>query len=452
MSKFKLSFIGIIYFSFFFFDLLQAQSNIIDEVIAVVGDNPVLRSDVEYQYQQSMMQGISYPGDLKCHIFEQLLLQNLLLEQAKIDSVEVSENMVISTVDRQINEFVNRAGSRERLEEWLNKPLHQIKREQRVLVRNQMLTQQMQGVITSDVRVTPAEIRAFYRKTSLDSLPTVPIQYEMQKIRIEPQVGLEEEDRIKTRLRDFQRQVNEGRDFTTLAVLYSEDEMTAARGGELGFMSRAELVPEFARVAFNLQTPGRVSQIVETEFGFHIIQLIERQGDRINVRHILLRPRPSSEAVQEARARADSIADLIRDETLSFEEAALIYSMDKETRLNGGLMINEYTQSTKFEIQDMQPAIAQQLEKMEVDDISNAFVLKNERLGKDYFVLVKLKSRKDPHRANIQDDYQLIQSLLENQKREEAFKEWIEHRQQETYISINPGWVNCQYEFEGWIK
>ena len=452
MSKFKLSFIGIIYFSFFFFDLLQAQSNIIDEVIAVAGDNPVLRSDVEYQYQQSMMQGISYPGDLKCHIFEQLLLQNLLLEQAKIDSVEVSENMVISTVDRQINEFVNRAGSRERLEEWLNKPLHQIKREQRVLVRNQMLTQQMQGVITSDVRVTPAEIRAFYRKTSLDSLPTVPIQYEMQKIRIEPQVGLEEEDRIKTRLRDFQRQVNEGRDFTTLAVLYSEDEMTAARGGELGFMSRAELVPEFARVAFNLQTPGRVSQIVETEFGFHIIQLIERQGDRINVRHILLRPRPSSEAVQEARARADSIADLIRDETLSFEEAALIYSMDKETRLNGGLMINEYTQSTKFEIQDMQPAIAQQLEKMEVDDISNAFVLKNERLGKDYFVLVKLKSRKDPHRANIQDDYQLIQSLLENQKREEAFKEWIEHRQQETYISINPGWVNCQYEFEGWIK
>ncbi|WP_262708671.1 peptidylprolyl isomerase [Natronoflexus pectinivorans] len=431
---------------------LKSQSNVIDEVIAVVGDNPVLRSDVEYQYQQARMQGVTFPGDMKCHIFEQLLLQNLLLEQAKIDSVDVSENMVISTVDRQINEFINRAGSRERLEEWLNKPLHQIRREQRVLVRNQMLTQQMQGIITDDVRVTPAEVRAFYRRMPEDSLPMVPAQFEIQKISVEPQVSIDEEERIKTRLRDFQRQINEGRDFATLAVLFSEDQMSAARGGELGFMTRAELVPEFARVAFTLQDPNRVSQIVETEFGYHIIQLIERQGDRINVRHILLRPRASAEEVTKARQKADSIANLIREEKISFEEAALFHSMDKETRLNGGVMINPRNQSTKFEIQHIPPTITRQLERMEVGDVSSAFELMNERLGKNYFAVVRLKSRTEPHKANIRDDYQLLQTMLENQKREEAFIDWIIRRQRETYITISPNWINCQFEHKGWVK
>lgn len=289
-----------------------SQSNIIDEVIGVVGDNPILRSDVEFQYQQAMMQGSNFQGDLKCHIFEQLLLQNLLLEQAKLDSIEVSENMVIMQVDRQINEFINRAGSREKLEEWLNKPIHRIKREQRDIVRNQMLTQQMQGTITENVKVTPAEIRAFYRKTPQDSLPMVNSQYEIQQIKVFPNIDTEEVERVKSRLREFQRQVSEGRDFATLAVLYSEDQGSAARGGELGFMSRAELVPEFAQVAFNMQEPGRVSKIVESEFGFHIIQLIERQGDRVNVRHILMRPKAAPSAIAEAQERTDSIARLIR--------------------------------------------------------------------------------------------------------------------------------------------
>ena len=254
-----------------------SQSNVIDEVIAVIGDTPVLLSDVEMQYQQAVIQGADYQGDLKCHIFEQLMIQNLLIEQAKLDSIEVSENMVIMQVDRMINEFINRAGSREKLEEWLNKPLYQIKNDQRVLVRNQMITQEMQRSITSGVKVTPAEIRAFYRTTNTDSLPMVPTQYEIQQIRINPEIDLEEIEAVKARLREFQRQVAEGRDFATLAVLYSEDPGSAARGGELGFMSRAELVPEFAQVAFNMQEAGRVSKIVETEFGFHIIQLIERQ-------------------------------------------------------------------------------------------------------------------------------------------------------------------------------
>jgi peptidyl-prolyl cis-trans isomerase SurA len=452
MFQFKMRFTGLFLALTMFAPLAFSQSNIIDEVIAVVGDNPVLRSDVEFQYQQAMMQGSNFQGDLKCHIFEQLLLQNLLLEQAKLDSIEVSENMVIMTVDRQINEFISRAGSREKLEEWLNKPLHQIKREQRIIVRNQMLTQQMQGTITGDIKVTPAEIRAFYRKTPEDSLPMVPSQFEIQQITIFPEIETDETERVKSRLREFQRQVSEGRDFATLAVLYSEDQGSAARGGELGFMSRTELVPQFAQVAFNMQEPGRVSKIVESEFGFHIIQLIERQGDRVNVRHILLRPKAKPEAIQMAQEKADSIAGVIRNGDMSFAEAALRFSMDKDTRINGGLMVNPYNQSTKFEIQHITAGINRQIEGMSVDSISNAFMLKDERLGKDYFAVVKLKSKTEPHRANLKDDYQLIQSILENQKREDVFHNWIVRKQQDTYISISPNWINCQFEFEGWNK
>lgn len=428
------------------------QRSTIDEVIAVVGDIPVLRSDVEYQYQQAMMQGSSFPGDLKCHIFEQMLLEKLLLEQAKIDSIEVSENMVIMTVDRQINEFINRAGSKEKLEEWLNKPIHQIKAEQRTIVRNQMLTQQMQSSISSEVKVTPAEVRAFYRRSSKDSLPMVPTQFEIQQITINPVIEIDEIEKVKSRLREFQRQVSEGRDFATLAVLYSEDAASAARGGELGFMTRAELVPQYAQVAFNLQGVGKVSKIVESEFGFHIIQLIDRQGDRVNTRHILLRPKVKPEAITKAQQRADSISNLIREEKISFEEAALRFSMDKETRVNGGLMINPYDQSTKFEVQSIAPAINRQLEMMKQGDISNAFMMKDERLGKDFFAVIKLKSKTEPHRANITDDYELLQAILENEKREESFHKWIERKQKETYISISPKWSNCKFEFEGWRK
>jgi len=429
-----------------------SQSNVIDEVIAVIGDTPVLLSDVEMQYQQAVIQGADYQGDLKCHIFEQLMIQNLLIEQAKLDSIEVSENMVIMQVDRMINEFINRAGSREKLEEWLNKPLYQIKNDQRVLVRNQMITQEMQRSITSGVKVTPAEIRAFYRTTNTDSLPMVPTQYEIQQIRINPEIDLEEIEAVKARLREFQRQVAEGRDFASLAVLYSEDPGSAARGGELGFMSRAELVPEFAQVAFNMQEAGRVSKIVETEFGFHIIQLIERQGDRANVRHILLKPKPKPAAIEAARLKADSIANLIRNDSVSFEEATLLYSFDKDTKLTGGLMVNPQDNSTKFDIQMIPPAINRQLEKMDVGDISGAFLMKDERYGKDYYAIIKLKSRVEAHKANLTDDYQLIQTILENKKREELFKKWITDKQRDNYISISPKWSGCSFEFKGWIK
>ncbi|MFW6371791.1 MAG: foldase protein PrsA, partial [Bacteroidota bacterium] len=348
--QFQNSIFKILFVLFFIPTAINGQNNVIDQVIAVVGEEPVLRSEIEFQHQQALMQGTDFAGDMKCHILEQMLVQNLLVEQAKIDSIEVSENQVLMTVDRQINEFINRAGSRERLEEWLNKSILKIKEEQRELVRTQMLTQQMRQKITQDINVTPSEIRRFFKESPKDSLPQIPAQYEYQKIALNPRIGQEEIERVKSRLRDFQRQVREGRDFSTLAVLYSEDPNSAARGGELGLTARANLVPEFASVAFNLRDKNKVSKIVETEFGFHIMQLVERQGDRINVRHILLKPKPSQEAVEEAREMADSLVTLVRNDSLSFEDAALRYSMDKDTRASGGYAINPETQSTKFEI------------------------------------------------------------------------------------------------------
>ncbi len=447
----KLNFI-LLFSLFLFIPQTYSQTKIIDEVIAVVGDNPILRSDIEYQYQQAIMQGQTYPGDLKCHIFEEQLLQNLLLEQAKVDSIEISENMVIMAVDRQINEFINRAGSREKLEEWLNKPIHQIKAEQRVMVRNQSLTQEMQAKITSDVKVTPAEVRNFYKRTSQDSLPMVQSQFEVQQIRIDPKIDVEEIEKVKSRLREFQRKVSEGDDFATLAVLYSEDPGSAARGGELGFMTRAELVSEYAKVAFNLQEEGKVSKIVESEFGFHVIQLIARQGDRVNTRHILLKPKVRTEDFKNAKARADSIVELLREEKITFEDAALHFSMDKDTRMNGGTLVNPYNQSTKFDVQEIPVAINLQLENMEIGQISEAFQMKDERLGNDYLVVIKLKSKTEPHRANVSDDYELIKSILENDKSQKLFYEWIKKKQKETYITISPKWSNCKFEFDGWKK
>ncbi len=428
------------------------QKNVIDQVISVVGDEPVLRSDIEFQHQQALMQGADFAGDMKCQILEQMMIQNLLLEQAKIDSVEVSENQVLTTVDRQISDFINRAGSREKLEEWLNKSILKIKEEQRELVRNQMLTQQMRQQITKDINITPMMIRRFFRETPKDSLPQISAQYEYQKIAINPKISKEEIDRVKARLRDFQNQVREGRDFATLAVLYSEDPNSATRGGELGLTPRANLVPEFAQVAFNLRDKNKVSKIVESEFGFHIMQLIDRQGDRINVRHILLKPKPSEEAVDEAKELADSLVLLIRNDSISFEDAALRYSMDKDTRASGGYAINPDTQSKKFELQQISPAIAGIVEKMEEKEISDPFMMKDQRLGVDQFTIIKLVRKTPPHQANLIDDYQIIKSMLEKKKREETFKKWIAEKQKDTYISISDEWKNCDFEFKGWTK
>jgi peptidyl-prolyl cis-trans isomerase SurA len=431
---------------------LRAQSsNVIDEVIAIVGDKPVLLSDVEHQYQQAMMEGNSFNGDAKCQIFEQQLIQKLLLSQAVLDSVEVSENEVIGEVDRRMNYFVQQIGDQAKLEEYFGKSILQIKRDQMEMMRNQILTQKMQQNITKDIKVTPAEIRLYYRDMNPDSLPMVQTQYELQQISVYPPIEQKEIDRIKEQLRDFQKQINEGRDFATLAVLYSEDPGSATRGGDLGWSTRSSFVPEFATVAFNLHEKNKVSKIVETEYGFHIIQLIDRKGDRINVRHILIKPKVSAKSKEKAYNATDSIATLIKNNTFSFNDAALRFSMDKDTRANGGLMVNGQNNSPRFEMSELEPEVIKALQKMKENDISSPILMKD-KSGKDVYRIVKLKKKIEPHKANVRDDYQLLQNMLISHKKQQTMENWIREKQRSTYISINKNWVNCDFEYKGWGK
>ncbi|MBN2166939.1 MAG: peptidylprolyl isomerase [Marinilabiliaceae bacterium] len=428
-----------------------SQSNVIDEVVAIVGDEPILKSDIEQQYQQALMEGVVYDGDIKCRILEDQLIQKLMLNQAILDSVEVSENEVINEVDRRMNYFINQIGSKEKLEEYYNKSLIQIKRDQMDMIRNMMLTQRMQQNITSDLKITPAEVRIFFKQTPVDSLPMVPVQYELQQVAIYPPIKQEEIDNVKNRLRNFQKQVNEGRDFATLAVLYSEDKGSATRGGDLGFATRSTFVPEFANVAFNLQEKNKVSKIVETEYGFHIIQLIDRKGDRINVRHILLKPKINNEDREKAKNFIDSISQIIQNNTITFDEAALKYSMDKDSRANGGLMVNPNNSSSKFELNDMEPEIIRAVQNLNENQISAPVLMKDTK-GYDVYRIFKLKKKTDTHRANLTDDYQLLKNIMLAKKREKIINDWIIEKQTATYISIKNDWINCDFKYSGWVK
>jgi len=444
-----------IYFSILFvlFSLsVYSQDNIIDEVIAVVGENAILKSEIEQQYQQALSEGVTYPGDIKCHILEQSLIQSLMLEQAALDSVEVSQNEIVNQVDARMNYMIQQIGDKKKLEEYFNKSIIQIKREMMETVRKQMLAQRMQGEITKNITVTPSEIRTFFKKLPEDSLPMVQTQYELNELVIYPKVEQEEIDRVKKQLREFQKEIKEGRDFATLAVLYSEDPGSAARGGDLGWMTRSQLIPEFAAVAFNLTKKNTVSKIVETEYGYHIIQLIDRKGERINVRHILIKPKISEKARNDALARLDSIRTFIVDGKITFEEAALRFSMDKDTRANGGIMVNPRTGNTKFEIGDIPPQMNKQIATMKVGEVSKPFKMIDEQKGRETYRLVLLKSKTPPHRANLRDDYQLLKGMLENKKRQETINKWIEKKQQTTYIRIDKKWLNCDFEYKGWVK
>lgn len=429
-----------------------AQTRLIDEVVASVGDDAILSSDIEYQYGQAMIEGVSYGGDMKCHIFEQLLIQKMMLNQAKIDSVEVKDSEVAQQVDARINYFVQQVGGQDKLEEYFGKPIQQIRRDQMETVRTQMITQRMQQNITKDVKVTPADIRNFYNGMSEDSIPFVPAQYEIQQILVYPEIEQKEIDRIKNRLRDFQKQVAEGRDFATLAVLYSEDPGSASRGGDLGWYSKSGFVPEFSAVAFNMKEKGKVSKIVETEFGYHIIQFIDRKGDRINCRHILLKPKVTPESRKKATAFLDTVVKYIDENKLTFEEAAMRFSMDKDTRSNGGTMVNPEDGTIKFQLGQIPAEIAKAIQGLREGEVSQPFSMMDDRKGKETMRIVRLVKKYPPHKANINDDYDMLKTMVENQKRKQMLDEWIINKQKELYVVITPDWQGCDFQYKGWLQ
>ena len=429
-----------------------AQKNVIDEVVWVIGDEIILKSDVEDLRLNYLYRGIPIEGNPYCVIPEQIAIQKLFLNQAKLDSIEVSESSVIRMVDMQMAENMQIFGSKEKMEEVMSKTTSQIRRELRDNIREGQIVQMVQEKLVGEIAVTPAEVRRYYQSLPQDSIPYIPTKVEVQLISLNPKVSLAEVDDIKQRLRTFTDQVQNGEmGFGTLARLYSEDPGTAMKGGEVGFTGRSSLAPEYANVAFNLQDPNKVSKIVETEFGYHIIQLIEKRGDRINTRHILLKPKISSEDLEMSMLRLDSIATDIKAGKFTFEEGAQFLSHHKETRNNGGLLPNPYDNTSKFEMQMLPPEIAKVVENMSVGDVSQAFTRMDEK-GREVCVIVKLKNRIPGHKATITEDYQNLRDLVVSKKREDVLHEWILKKQKETYVKINDGWADCEFKYPGWIK
>ena len=446
MNKIKL--IGIL----FLFALTAQAQGIIDEVIWVVGDEAILRSEVEEERLRAQYEGQPINGDPYCVIPEQLAVQKLFLHQAIIDSVEANESSVSHQVDMRLNYYINQIGSKEKMEEYFRKTSSEIREEMMTTVRNQMIIQQMQQKLTADIKPTPAEIRRYYNALPMDSLPMMPAQVEVQILSFEPPVPVEETERVKSRLREFTERVQSGKaDFSMLARLYSEDTESAKRGGELGFVGRGQLVPEFADVAFNLNDPKRVSRIVHTEYGYHIIQLIEKKGERINCRHILMRPRISATDKVNALQRLDSIRQRIIADSLLFEQAVIRFSQDKNTVMNAGLMINPNTGSSRFEYQDLAPEIAKQIYNLKEGDVSQPFVMMDQTKNREVCAIVRVKKKTDIHRANLTDDFQEIKGMLERKLSAEFIHDWILKKQKTTFVQIDPEWRNCDFEFPGWV-
>ena len=432
---------------------MLAQKNIVDEVIWVIGDESILRSQVEEQKLRAVAENTPIQGDPYCVIPEQMAIQKLFLHQAALDSVVVSESTVMNQVESRLSYFIAQIGSKEKMEEYFHKSTLDLREDLREMIREQQIIQQMQQKLVGDLKSTPSDVRRYFNELPADSIPTIPSQVELQITSFEPPVPIEEVNRIKDRLRDFTERINAGTgDFSVLARLYSEDTESAKRGGELGFMGRGQLVPEFAQVAFNLLDTKKVSRIVQTEFGFHIIQLIEKRGDRINCRHILLKPKVSLEEQSKAVHNLDSISNLIRESKITFEQAVMAFSQDKNTAMNAGLMLNEKSGNSKFEYQDLPPEVAKVVYEMHVGEVSKPFTMINKASNKEVVAIVKVKSKVDNHKANLSDDYQMLKTYYEAKKKQEFLNKWIVKKQKETYISIDPAWQNCTFQYPGWIK
>ncbi len=429
------------------------KRNVIDEVVWIVGDEPIFRSEVEDQYAQMRSEGIPVTGDPYCVIPERIAVEKLFLDQAKIDTVTAPEGQVQSQVDKRLDFFVNNLGSKEKVEEYFRKSFAQLREQLMDVMRNDYIVDQVKANLTKDVKGTPSEVRKYFNSLAEDSIPYVPMQVEAQIISINPVVPAQEIEDVKARLRDYADRVNKGEsEFSTLAIMYSEDDGSAMQGGELGFQPRSAWVPEFANVAFNLNDPKKVSRIVETEYGYHIIQLIAKRGDQVNVRHILLSPKVSDKDLADATVRLDSLRKEIVAGKFPFDEAARYVSQDKDTKNNRGIMVNQQTGSTRFEMQDLPPEVAKRIELMQPGDVSEAFVMKDVKKNRDIVAIVKLTQRINGHKANLADDYNMIKNMYEAKHKDDILREWVEKKIKDTYIKIADGWEGCEFTYDGWIK
>jgi len=433
-----------------FIYIASSQDKTIDKIIATVGDNYILKSDIESQFIQLESKTDFKGVDLKCNILEELLYQNLLLNQAALDSLTVSDKEIDSQLDRKLRYFVSQVGSEKKLEEYFNKSITDIKAELRESLKKQMLSEKMQDKLTGSLKVTPSEVRQYFKEIVPDSIPKINEQVEYEQIVLFPVITETEKLAVKEKLNGLRDRILKGDKFSTLAVLYSEDPGSSTKGGELGLLGRSDLVPEFAAVAFKLKD-GEVSRIVETEYGYHIIQLIERLGEQINVRHILLTPKVDPKSAVKARNRLDSLATAIRTDSITFKKAAGKYSQDNDTKFNGGLAVNPYTNNSRFDIDQLDATTSYWIKKLKPGEVSASFEFTNDKSQKCYKI-IRLKALYPAHKANLKDDYQTLQEYSVSLKKQEIMKDWVAKEQKFTYVHIDNSYKNCDFKYKGWIK
>ncbi len=431
---------------------LIGQEVVIDQVVAVVGDNEVLLSDIESQYRQMIDQRVSFDGDAKCQILEELLIQKLLLNQAQIDSIEVSDVEVEMQLNQRLDNYIRMLGSVEELEAAWNKSIVQIKDDFRDDLREVLITNQMRTEILGDTKITPSEVKEFYRKANKDNLPLIEGQIEYYQILKYPPASEEAILEVRERLLGLRERILNGERFSKLAALYSEGP-SAPKGGDIGFISRGDVGvdPAYSKAAFALQE-GAVSKIVETAFGYHIIQMIERKGDLARTRHIILKPKVSLENAAKARTKLDSVAALIRNDSLTFQQAAVKFSDDENTRMNGGQVVNPMTRNALFEIKDLPQIDYMTLKNLKPGEISEPFETRDERSQKVVYKLVMLKQQIEPHKANLDYDFPLLSQMAIQKKQEKVMYEWLEEKQKSTYIRVNGSFKNCDFRLKGWVK
>ena len=423
------------------------QSQVIDKIVAVVGKNIILQSDIEEQYMQYRLQGgiKGSAKSIRCQILEDQLFRKLMLNQAELDSITVTDEQINSEVENYVRYYISQLGSQEKLEQYYNKTLPEIKEDLRTMLKEKNLMDEVQRGIVSGVSATPSEVRDFYRSIPNDSIPMISAQYEIAQLVKKPPITLDEKLAVKEELYGLRARILKGERFSTLARIYSEDPGTASKGGETGFQSRGGFVSEFEAAAFALKE-GEVSEVVETEYGFHIIQLIERRGDYINVRHILRTLKVSPEALEHAYNELDSIAGLIRNDSLTFDEAVREFS-DEDDKVNGGYLVNEMTGSTLFSAEDLDQQVSVVVNKLQVGQVSDPVPMKTKN-GKDAYRLLIIKKKTTPHRANLKDDYAVIQQWTMQSLRQEAINKWIDDKSKKAYVKIADDYCDCEFDFD----
>ena len=435
-----------------FFSTPLFSQQIIDGVAGVVGKEMILKSDIENQVLQMEARDIDVPGDIRCYVYEDLLLNTLLVNQAAIDSVDVGFQQIEGELVRRLSMFERQIGDREEMEKYFGKTYEEIKKSMRSVVENQLKAQTMQQQITAGVSVTPTEVEQYYKNIPEDSLPLIESEFEIEQIVKTPTAPESERQKALEKLKTFKKQVeNEEKDFETLAILYSDDPGSSQKGGELGWIRRGDLVPEFANTAFNLTEPGQISEVVETDFGYHIIRFLERKGEAINVQHILLQPKIPSAQKMQMRKELDSVAQAIRKGEITFEEAVEKYSDDENSKNNNGLLLNPYTGGSKFESQHLDPATNYVLKRMEIGEISKPFESQDMQ-GNSELKIIRLKSRTKAHVANIKTDYQRISDMALEKKKEKVLSDWIKEKQKVTFIKIAPEYTGCDFQYDNWIQ